>query len=234
MGEMGANTKFTACNVGTDNFKCFEKLTAEERKLMDDNSVVINYRKGETIYKQGGFFSQIMLMEKGLAKVILDNSGNSLVLKIICDGNLIGLSSVAEEHNTYHYSAIAYVDSQVRQIDVGAFRKLLSINTEFAREVIDILIANSIQIYGRFFSLTNKQAYGRLADILLCLSDRVFKERDFELPLSRKDLGELSGMSTETVIRILKKFNEEKLIMIEKSRFVIIDYEKLMRISETG
>jgi len=234
MEEMGTNSKFTACTVSPKKCKCFERLTDDERKLMEDNSVVINYRKGETICKQGGFVSQVMFMEKGLAKIVLDSGGNSLVLKIICDGNLMGLSSVTEEHNTYQYSAITYVDSLVRQIDLGTFRKLLSMNAKFSREVIDILTANSIQIYGRFFCLTNKQAFGRLADILLCLSDRVFKEREFDLPLSRKGLAELSGMSPETVIRILKKFNDEKLIMLEKNRFVIIDYEKLMHISETG
>ena len=62
---------------------------------------------------------------------------------------------------------MAYVDSEIRQIDVSAFRKLMEQNTEFVKEIIDILSANSIQIYGRFFCLTYKQAFGRLADILL-------------------------------------------------------------------
>ena len=46
----------------------------------------------------------------------------------------------------------------------------------------------------------HKQSFGRLADILLCLSDRVFRNEEFDLPLSRKDLSELSGLSVETVI----------------------------------
>lgn len=213
---------------------CFDKLTAEERKLVNDNSVVINYRKGETICKQGGFVSQVMFLEKGLAKVVLDSGGNSLVLKIICDGNLIGLSSVSEERNTYHYSAITYVESEVRQIDLGVFRMLLQQNAAFAKEVIDILTANSVQIYGRFFCLANKQAYGRLADIILCLSERVFKHYEFDLPLSRRELAELSGMSQETVIRILKKFNDEKLISMEGKKFRVVDFERLQLISETG
>lgn len=213
---------------------CFDKLTPEERKLVDDNSVVIKYRKGETICKQGGFVSQVMFLEKGLAKVVLDSGGNSLVLKIICDGNLIGLSSVSEDRNTYHYSAITYVESDVRQIDLGVFRDLLNRNAAFSKEVIDILTANSIQIYGRFFCLANKQAYGRLADIILCLSERVFKQFEFDLPLSRKELAELSGMSQETVIRILKKFNDENLISMEGKKFRVLDFERLQLISETG
>jgi CRP/FNR family transcriptional regulator len=80
----------------------------------------------------------------------------------------------------------------------------------------------------------HKQAYGRLADILLCLSDRIFKTQEFELPLSRQDLAELSGMSQETVIRLLKKLDEEGLIRMEGKNFTVLDYNRLKRISETG
>jgi len=48
-------------------------------------------------------------------------------------------------------------------------------NTEFAKEVIEILSSNSVQVNGRFFCLTHKQSFGRLADIILCLSQRIFK-----------------------------------------------------------
>jgi CRP/FNR family transcriptional regulator len=232
--RMGGISNFTACTVGQNSFKCFDRLTVDERKILDDSSVVIKYRKGETICKQGGFVSQVMFLEKGLAKVFLDSGGNTLVLKIICDGNFIGLSSVSEGSNTYQYTVSTYVDSEVRQIDLSVFRSLLSSNADFSKEVIDILTSNSAQIYGRFFCLTNKQAYGRLADIILCLSERVFKSNQFDLPLSRRDLAELSGMSAETVIRILKKFNDEKLIELDGKKFRVIDGPALQRISETG
>lgn len=202
--------------------------------MLDANSVKIRYDKREIICKQGGLVSHVMFIEEGLAKVFLENGGNSLVLKIIPGGNLLGLASVSEEHNTYQYSAMAYVDSIVKQIDIHTFRILLQRNPSFSKEVIDILSANSVQIYGRFFCLTHKQAYGRLADILLCLADRVFKNHEFILPLSRKDLAELSGMSAETVIRMLKKFHDEGLIFMEGKSFKVMDHGRLKRISETG
>jgi CRP/FNR family transcriptional regulator len=173
-------------------------------------------------------------MEKGLTKVFIDNGSNNLVLKIIPEGNLLGLTSVSEDHNTFQYSAMAYVDSEVKLIDINIFRQMVRQNAEFAKEVIDILSANSVQIYGRFFCLTHKQAYGRLADILLCLANRVFKTDNFELPLSRRDLAELSGMSSETVIRMLKKFSDDKLILLEGKKFKVLDYERLNKISEIG
>jgi CRP/FNR family transcriptional regulator len=52
--------------------------------------------------------------------------------------------------------------------------------------------------------------------------------------LSRKDLAELSGLSAETVVRILKKFNDEGMISLVGKKFQIIDYARLQKISETG
>lgn len=226
--------QISSCTISSVHCRCFEKLSPAESKLVDENSVFIKYKKGEIICKQGGFVSHVMYVENGLTKVFLDNGNNSLVLKIIPGGNLLGLSSISEVNNTFNYSAAAYIDTEIRQIDINVFRQLLQQNADFAREVIDILSANSVQVYGRFFCLTHKQAYGRLADILLCLSDRIFKQAEFDLPLSRKDLAELSGMSPETVIRMLKKFNEEGLISMEGKNFKIVDYARLQRISETG
>ncbi len=226
--------RYTACAISSHHCRCFDKLTEEENELLEKNSVTIKYKKGEVICKQGSFVSQVMYVEKGLAKVFLDNGTNSLVLKIIPDGNLLGLASVSQEYNTYQYSAMTYIDSVVRQIDINLFRELLNRNPAFAREVIDILSANSVQIYGRFFCLTHKQAFGRLADILLCLSERIFKSKEFDLPLSRKDLAELSGMSSETVIRILKKFNEEGLISMNGKELIVHNYDRLQQISDKG
>lgn len=73
-----------------------------------------------------------------------------------------------------------------------------------------------------------------MADILLCLSNRIFKQEEFHLPLSRQDLAELSGMSSETVIRMLKKFCDDKIIQMEGKNIRVLDYERLMRISEFG
>ena len=227
-------SKFSVCTISSHHCRCFEMLSDDEWNLLLDNSVKIKYKKGEVICKQGALVSQVMYVESGLIKVFLDNRTNSLVLKIIPDGNLLGLASLSEENNTYQYSAMAYIDTEVRQIDLNIFRQLLSQNSLFAKEIIDIFSANSVQIYGRFFCLTQKQSFGKLADIILCLSDRVFKKSDFELLLSRKDLAELTDMSSETVIRILKKFREEGLIKMEGRNFKVIDHARLMHISETG
>jgi CRP/FNR family transcriptional regulator, polysaccharide utilization system transcription regulator len=231
---MDRSLQFSGCTISSFDCKCLDKLTQKEHQLIDENSVRINYRKGEMICKQGGFVSQIMYVEEGLAKVFIDNGTNSLLLRLVPGGSFIGLSAASEEFSTFPYSAKVYVDSVVRQIDVKVFRQVLRNNNQFATEIINILSANSVQIYGRFFCLTYKQAYGRLADIVLCLTQRVFRQEKFNLPLSRKDIAELSGMSSETVVRLLKKFSEDELIRMNGKSIEVIDVERLQRISETG
>ena len=231
---MAKEIQYSGCAISEDPCLCFEKLTQKEQEFLDENTVKIKYKKGEVICKQGSYASHIMSVESGLIKVYIDDGINSLVLKMIPEGSLLGLSSVNEEFTTFQYSAMAYVDTVVNQINVVSFRELLGKNPEFAKSVIDILNAKSVQINSRFFCLTHKQSYGRLADIILCLADRVFKTREFDLPLSRKDLAELSTMSAETVIRMLKKFKEDNLIIIEGKKLKIVDYDRLKSISEKG
>ncbi|MCF8378937.1 MAG: Crp/Fnr family transcriptional regulator [Bacteroidales bacterium] len=226
--------QFTACTISAKHRGCFDKLTEKEHQLLEKSSVKVSYKKGEVICKQGAFASHIILMEEGLSKVFIETNTNSLILKLVPGGNFIGMATVAESQNVFPYSATAYIDSVVKQIDRSVFRQLLTQNQAFALEIIDILSANSLQIYGRFFCLTQKQAYGRLADIILCLAERVFKANEFDLPLSRKDLAELCGMSQETVIRMLNKFSSEGLIKMTGKQFHVIDHESLNKISRTG
>ncbi len=225
----------TSCTVSDCNTcNCFDKLSQEEFDLIKKNEVVVKYKKGEIICKQGTFASHIMIVQKGLAKVFIDGNDNSLILRIVPESGILGLTSLSDKNSILKYSALAYIDSEIKLIDIDAFKQIVSKNAAFAFEIINMLSANKTQINGRFYCLTYKQSYGKLADILICLADNIFKQRVFELALSRKDLAELSGMSTESVIRMLKKFKDDKIIDMKGKTLKIIDYEKLQEISELG
>jgi len=223
-----------SCTVSYDSIKCFDKLSDEELQLLETNRLEVTYNKGETICKQGTFASHIMYICRGLVNVYIENEVNTLTLKILPEGNLIGLTSLFETNNIFQYSASAYKETTIRLIDINIFKQLLKQNSEFAYEVINVLCEDSVQVYGRFFCFTHKQSYGRMADILLCLSCRIYKGEEFELLLSRKELADLTGMSTESVIRVLKKFKEDKLIEVEGKKYKILNQEKLQQISNHG
>lgn len=224
----------SSCTVVDDHFKCFEALTDKQKILLEKKQVTLEFKKGEIIAKQGSFASHVIFLCEGLLKVYLEHGNEVLILKIISPGNLIGLSSLSESEDVFQYSTAAYHHSIVNLIDINTFKLLIRENGHFASKVINILSENSNQINNRFFCLTHRQSYGRLADLLLCLSKRVFKSNEFDLDLTRKELAELAGMSTENVIRILKKFQEEELITLKGKRFELSNINALHRICDLG
>ncbi|MBE0639699.1 MAG: Crp/Fnr family transcriptional regulator [Bacteroidales bacterium] len=223
-----------SCTIFRQGCSCFEKLSPAEMELIESNEVELTYKKGEIICKQGSLAPHVIFLNHGLIKAYIEGCGSNLVLKIISGSKFVALTSAMEGSNVFQYSTQAYVDCSVKLIDINVFRQILRTNAEFATEVFNIQSANAIQIYGRFFCLTQKQSYGRLADILLCLSDNVFGKNAFELELSRKEIAELSGMTQESVVRILKKFRDEGLITTTGKLIEIIDYDKLQQISLRG
>lgn len=228
------NIYSNSCAVYNNKECCFDELTEVEKRLVEENKVTLTYKKGEIICKQGSFASHIVYLKKGLAKVYLEGKSKNLILKISPPGNLIGLPCIHDGNNLFLYSAAAYINSEVELIEIDLFKQLILSNPKFAYRIINVLNENAIQTYGRFHCFTNKQMHGRMADILLCLSQRIFKTESFNLPLTRSELAELTGMSTESVIRVMKDFKEDSLIKYEGKDFELLNPEMLLKISELG
>lgn len=224
----------TSCTVDHENCECFDFLTEEQQKLVEEKQRVVHYKKGEIIAKHGAFASHVIFLCEGLVKVYYENGDESLILKIVSPGNLIGLTSLQKSDNIFNYTASAYVDSIAKLIDINLFKQFVTENGRFAAEIINILSENTNQINSRFYGMTHRQSYGKLADLILCLAGRIFKKRKFELHLTRKELAELAGMSTESVIRILKKFQDDNIIKITGKTFEILDIDGLQRICDLG
>lgn len=224
----------TSCTVDHENCECFNYLTDEQRQLVEEKQRIVHYKKGEIIAKHGSFASHVIFLCDGLVKVYYESGNESLILKIVSPGNLIGLTSLQRSENIFNYTASAYVDSVAKLIDINLFKQFITENGKFAAEIINILSENTNQINSRFYGMTHRQAYGKLADLILCLAGRVFREPKFELLLTRKELAELAGMSTESAIRILKKFQDENYIKISGKTFEIVDLEGLQRVCDLG
>ncbi|MEN8116410.1 MAG: Crp/Fnr family transcriptional regulator [Bacteroidota bacterium] len=228
------NIYSNSCTVYPNGENCFNALTESEKKLIEKNKVILTYSKGETVCKQGSFASHIVYLKKGLAKVYLEGKPKNLILKIIPPGNLIGLPCIHDENNIFLYSAATYINSEVELIGIDLFKQLILQNSSFAYRVINILNEHAVQTFGRFHSFTNKQLHGRVADTLLCLAQRIFKTESFNLPLTRNDFAELTGMSTESVIRVMKDFKDDGFIKTDGKEIELINIEMLMKISEVG
>jgi len=234
MNPSGDTKGISYCSVFDSEKSWYNLLTEDEKLLINEHSVSINFKKGETVCKRGAFASHIYYLEDGLVKVYLEEKNKNLILMLAIKNNLLGMAAIFEGNNKLPYSITTYTDSVVRMIDINIFKQLLKQNSEFSYHIISLLNEKTAQIYGRFFSLTQKQLHGRLADILLCLSNRIFKSRSFDLPLSRADLADLTGMSTESVIRMMKEFKDDGLIDMSCKQIQLLDIVRLERISEFG
>ena len=234
MNQINETKGISYCSVFDSEQSWYKFLTEDEKLLINEHSVSIIFKKGETICKRGAFATHIYYLEDGLVKVYLEEKNKNLILMLAIKNNLLGMAAIFEGNNKLPYSITAYTDSSVRMIDIQIFKQLLKQNSEFSYHIINLLNEKTAQIYGRFFSLSQKQLHGRLADILLCLANRIFKSTSFELPLSRADLGDLTGMSTESVIRMMKEFKDDGLIDMHCKNIALLDISRLERISEFG
>jgi CRP/FNR family transcriptional regulator len=222
-----------SCIVENRHSDCFDVLTEEEKEILAKNTVDIRYRKGEVIAKQGSFASHVIYLTEGLVKVYIEGK-KDLVLKIVPPDHFIGLSSIYDGNNAFIYAAAPYIDSEASLIDVNVFKNLIRRNPRFAYQIINIQNENAAQVYGRFYCLTRKQSHGLVADLILCLATRVFKSDKFCLPITRNDLADLTGLSIESVLRIMKEFKEDGLIETKGKNIEVLNMDSLRKISQFG
>ena len=134
----------------------------------------------------------------------------------------------------HHFSAMAIEDSVACLVDLVTFKSLIRTNADFAEDFLRKVSMQSIYNYELFISLTQKQMPGRIADVLLYLKDRVYETNPFHTTLSRQDLADMSGMSKESAIRILREFKDEGIIQVTGNDFEILNMDHLVKISQTG
>lgn len=222
------------CTINQTSLNCLDLLLPEELQDLEDKMVTVTFKRGETLCKQGAFASHIMVIHEGLVKIYMEGCADDLILQILPPQSIIGLSSIFEGNSVFYYSAQAYLDTKVSLIDMVTFKQLVLSNGRFAEKMHSHLAEHTVITYGRFYCFTQKQTFGRFADVLICLSNRIYKSTCIPLQLNRKELAELAGMSVESVARILTRFKEEKIIHLTSDFIEIIDMNKLKEICQKG
>jgi CRP/FNR family transcriptional regulator len=79
-----------------------------------------------------------------------------------------------------------------------------------------------------------KQMNGRLADALLYIDTLRDEKSDIFQILSRKDLADFAGISTESTVKLLKTFEKDKLIVLKEKDIQLLDNDALNEISRKG
>jgi CRP/FNR family transcriptional regulator, polysaccharide utilization system transcription regulator len=209
-------------------------LDHDELQFVDANKIRVNFKAGETIKKQGTFMSHVLSVNTGLAKLYLEGiEGRSSILRIVKPTSFIGGPGIYFDQR-HHYTITALLDSSVCFIDLNVFKKILSRNQAFAEEFLKDFSRDVLTVYNRLINMTQKQMPGRMADALLYLYDEIFQQPRFPMILSRFDLADLSAMSRESAVKILRDFQKDGLLKISDHEMEISDVEALRKISRIG
>ena len=211
----------------------FQSLSATEIDLLNAHRVELKFNKGEVICKQGSFATHLLFVQKGLTKSYLEEDSRTQIICVNPPGCFLEVPSLTVD-NVFHYTVTALEDVEVCFFDLQIIKQVAVQNALFSWHLMKISHESQVLTFDRFFSLTQKQLHGRMADILLCLANRIYGSYEFVLAFSRKDLADLTAMSNESAIRILKDFKDDNIIETDGKGIKIINLEMLKKISRFG
>jgi CRP/FNR family transcriptional regulator len=192
------------------------------------------FKKGENLTKQGAFASYVLFIVTGYVKQYIEAEGNNgFNLRIIRPGEFIGLSSVFGG-NTFSYSATAITDTRAFLIEKDAIARLVKSDGKFAFSIVSRYMEQSQRLLETIHKLVYRQMNGRLAGTLLYLSPEGYTGENIFSALTRKDIAEFAGISTESTVKLLKSFEKDGLVKLKEKDILILDRGRLSEISRRG
>ncbi|HPE55807.1 MAG TPA: Crp/Fnr family transcriptional regulator [Bacteroidales bacterium] len=231
MAEFKKETHCSCCNL---KLNIFRFLTDSELAQINKNRFEVHFNKGETIFKQGGPFTHVACITQGMAKVYLEgHKGKNVILKILRPTELVGGPGFPVDYR-HHFSVQAITEARACFIDIHDFEEMMNTNRQFSMEFVRHLNKATIHIYDKIQNLTQKQMHGRIAETLLYLCNNVYKNGNFDTTLTRQDIADLSAMTKESAIRILKEFKDDGIIDYNSHTFNLLKPDQLEVISKTG
>jgi CRP/FNR family transcriptional regulator len=193
-----------------------------------------SFKKGEIIIQEGDKISELVYLKSGLVKYysVLEN-GKNHILSIAKPFDTISLLNTFNKGvSLYNLSALE--DSVLCYIPLDGIQSLIKTNGKFAFDFIEKYNKVANKTIHQLMLINSKNISGRIAFVLLQFAQEMYKSNSFELPISRKEIADLIGMSTENVIRSLSEFRQNKIIKINGKEIEIVDMERLNQISQYG
>ena len=213
---------------------CFQSLSSDEIEMVRTSKTQVLFRKGDNLTKQGTFTAYVLFVISGLVKQYIEGDQHkSFNLRIIKPGEFIGLSSVFS-NQTFNYSSVALTDCQAYLIEKNTIKKIMMQNGGFGLGIIKRYCEQNTNLFESLGTVLYKQMNGRMAETLLYLNGLKTEFPDIFQLLSRKDIANFAGVSTESAVKLLKSFEKEKWIVLTEKDIQIQETVALEDISRRG
>jgi CRP/FNR family transcriptional regulator, polysaccharide utilization system transcription regulator len=216
---------------GLNRFFDEVKKVDDLKKLSADRRVK-HFKKKEIIFSEGNNPNYLYFVEKGKIKTYKSHEyGKELITTLYKEGDFFGYTSLLEEQ-AYTETAEAMEDSEICLIPKEDFFSLMYSNMNVMKVFVRMLSDNIVEKEKQLVNLAYSSVRKRVAEALLLLQSRFdnSKEKNFSISISREDLANIVGTATESLIRTLSDFKEEKLVEIKGSNITIVDQEKLKKL----
>jgi CheY-like chemotaxis protein/CRP-like cAMP-binding protein len=253
--EMGADDyitkpfdKIELLNAVESRLKKIESLKKEYRKDMEglDNFIgdvagkdalqkfiegrkVNHYKKKQNIYMEGNTPIGIYYINKGKVKVYkIHDHGKEFIVSLLKEGEFFGYTTLLED-KVYLETAQALEDAEIVFLPKEDFFTLIYNNREVAKKFLYILTQNVSEQHEKLIELAYSSVRKRVAEALMLLQKRYKNDgqQTFSIAISREDLANIVGTATESLIRTLSDFKEEKLVEIKEGKIYLLNEKKL-------
>lgn len=187
-------------------------------------------RRGEHLFRAGEHFRSLFAVRSGSIKVYTPCAdGTEQVLGFHLPGELVGLDAIEEERHVC--SARVLETTSVCAMPYDRLQDLAQEIPSLHNHFIKLMSKELARDEAMLLLLGKGNAEERLATFLLSLSlrfrDRGFSETEFNLSMSRHDIGNYLGLAVETVSRMFSRLQDEGVLTVHRKNIQIHDMRRL-------
>lgn len=201
----------------------------EELSKLSEQGTLRTYKKKDIIYRERQYPHYLYLVESGKVKIYKGNpEGKEYIMHIHGKGDYFGYLPLIDD-SAYNETAEALEDAEVYLIPKADFLQLLHSNRQVSMRFVQLLSNNLAQNEQRLLDLAYNSVRKRVAQALIFLKDK-YGSGSQDKPsfaFSREDLANIAGTSTESAIRALSDFKDEKLVEIKGSTITLLNVNTL-------
>ncbi len=217
---------------------CLPEALSAEEMLRVENLVYARrkVKRGETLFHAGDAFHSVYAVRVGFFKTaLLHDDGREQVTGFQMPGELLGLDGIGA--GLYSSNAVALEDCEVCVLPFGLIEEIGREIPALQRHLHCVLSREIVRDHGVMMLLGSMRAEERLAAFLLNLSKRSTRRgwsaSDFNLRMTREEIGSYLGLKLETVSRLFSKFQDDGLMEVNQKHVRIADIAGLERILST-
>jgi len=192
----------------------------------------MSFRKGQVIFGEGAHPLGLYCVNNGKIKLShRGEDGKEQIVRLSKEGDVLGYRALLTNER-YNATAVALDDTEICFIPRDTFFNILKNNPDLSFEIIKMLSTELRKAEDRITDLAQKPVRERMAEGLLFLKETYGFEADgstINIVLSREDIANLVGTATETAIRLLSEFKNDKIVEFIGKKIRILDYERLVR-----